>query len=102
MPQDEFNNCVVAAKVRRQADRRSVGWLCRRGGMRFPTCWAAGDRRQGGGGSGCWRADRRAVCGRRERAVQPERLLVSYQPTLLASCVESYRLPNPIKSCPER
>src|SRR4051812_50064543 len=71
---DKKSPTIVAAKVRRQAGRRSVEWLCRRGDKRFPIYWVAGDGRRGGGGSGCWRADRRAVCGRRERAARPGRL----------------------------
>src|ERR1700738_4186522 len=35
--QKEFNNC--RAKVRRQGDRRSVEWLCRRDGRRLRACW---------------------------------------------------------------
>jgi hypothetical protein len=69
--QKEFKN--REARVRRPADRRSVGWHCRRGGRRLRACWRAGDRGRVGGGSGCWRGDRRAVCGRRERAARPER-----------------------------
>jgi len=60
------------AWVRRPADRRSVGWLCRRGGRRLRACWPADDGGRGGDGSGCWRAGRRDVCGRTERAAQPE------------------------------
>ena len=70
--QEEFNN--RRAQVRRRADRRSVGWLCRRGGRRLRVCWPAGDGGRGGGGSGCWRAGRTGVCGRTERAARPERL----------------------------
>src|SRR6202158_4791254 len=72
--QKDSNNRVGNVTVMQRADRRSVGWLCRRGGMRFPACWAAGDVRQAYGGIGCWRADRRAVCGRTERAAQSARL----------------------------
>src|SRR6266403_5325388 len=38
--QEEFNN--RGAQVRRRVDRRSVGWLCRRGGRRLRVCWPAG------------------------------------------------------------
>ena len=69
--QKEFNN--RDAEVRRRADRRSVGWLCRRGGRRFRACCPAGDGHRGDGGSGCGRVVRRAVCGRRGRAGQLER-----------------------------
>src|SRR6202035_5856805 len=37
--QKEFNNC--RGKVRRQGDRRSVEWLCRRDGRRLRACWPA-------------------------------------------------------------
>src|SRR5258708_4790240 len=70
--QKEFNN--RGARVRRQGDRRSVEWLCRRDGRRLRVCWPAGGGGWGGGGSGYWRAGRTAVCGRRERAAQPEPL----------------------------
>src|SRR5580704_6496582 len=70
--QEEFNNRV--AQVKRPGDRRSVEWLCRRGGRRLRVCWPAGAGGWGGGGSGYWRAGRTAVCGRRERAAQPEPL----------------------------
>jgi hypothetical protein len=66
----EFDNC--RAKVRRQGDRRSVEWLCRRDGRRLRACWPACDGCQGSGESGCWRAGRRAVCERTERAAPPE------------------------------
>jgi len=72
--QEDSNNRVANVTIMRQGDRRSAGWLCRRGGMRFPACWTAGDGQQAYGGIGCWRADRRAVCGRRGRAAQPVRL----------------------------
>src|SRR5207248_7376377 len=71
--QKEFNNC--RAKVRRQGDRRSVEWLCRRDGRRLRACWPACDGCQGSGESGCWRAGRRAVCERTGRAGRPEPLL---------------------------
>src|SRR6202040_3611467 len=67
--QEEFNNRV--AQVKRPGDRRSVEWLCRRGGRRLQVCWPAGAGGWGGGGSGCWRVGRKAVCGRRERAATP-------------------------------
>src|SRR6202040_3610130 len=70
--QEEFNNRF--AQVKRPGDRRSVGWLCRRGGRRLRACWRAGAGDWGGGGSGYWRAGRTAVCGRRERAAQREPL----------------------------
>src|SRR5258708_25126098 len=70
--QEEFNN--RGAEVKRPGDRRSVEWLCRRGGRRLRVCWPAGAGGWGGGGSGYWRAGRTAVCGRRERAAQPEPL----------------------------
>src|ERR1700688_1277286 len=70
--QEEFNNRV--AQVKRPGDRRSVEWLCRRGGRRLRVCWPAGAGGWGGGGTGYWRAGRTAVCGRRERAAQPEPL----------------------------
>src|SRR3984893_17539893 len=70
--QEEFNNRV--AQVKRPGDRRSVEWLCRRGGRGVRVCWPAGAGGWGGGGSGYWRAGRTAVCGRRERAAQPEPL----------------------------
>src|SRR6201981_2043230 len=70
--QEEFNNRV--AQVKRPGGRRSVEWLCRRGGRRLRVCWPAGAGGWGGGGSGYWRAGRTAVCGRRERAAQPEPL----------------------------
>jgi hypothetical protein len=38
--QEEFNN--RGAQVRRRVARRSVGWLCRRGGRRLRVCWPAG------------------------------------------------------------
>jgi predicted acyl esterase len=38
--QEEFNNRV--AQVKRPGDRRSVEWLCRRGGRRLGVCWRAG------------------------------------------------------------
>src|SRR6516162_2195716 len=60
--QKEFDNCC--AKVRRQGDRRSVEWLCRRDGRRLRACWPACDGCQGSGESGCWRAGRRGVCER--------------------------------------
>ena len=62
------------AWVRRPADRRSVEWLGRRGGRRLRACWRVGDGGRGGDGSGCWRAGRRAVCGRTKRAARPEPL----------------------------
>ncbi len=62
------------AWVRRPADRRSVEWLGRRGGRRLRACWRVGDRGRGGDGSGCWRAGRRAACGRTKRAARPEPL----------------------------
>jgi hypothetical protein len=71
--QKEFNNC--RAKVRRQGDRRSVEWLCRRDGRRLRACSPACDGCQGSGESGCWQAGRRAVCERTGRAGRPERLL---------------------------
>src|ERR1700732_5622124 len=70
--QEEFNNRV--AQVKRPGDRRSVEWLCRRGGRRLRVCWPAGAGGWGGGGRGHWRAGRTAVCGRRERAAAPEPL----------------------------
>src|ERR1700746_2729049 len=69
--QKEFNNC--RAKVRRQGDRRSVEWLCRRDGRRLRACWPVCDGCQGSGESGCWQAGRRAVCertGKRGGAVE--------------------------------
>jgi hypothetical protein len=71
--QKEFNNC--RGKVRRQGDRRSVEWLCRRDGRRLRACWPACNGCQGNGESGCWRAGRRAVCERTGRAGRPEPLL---------------------------
>src|ERR1700757_1791357 len=62
--QGEFNN--RGAQVRRRVDRRSVGWLCRRGGRRLRVCWPAGAGGRDGGGSGYWRAGRTGVCGRQE------------------------------------
>src|SRR6266550_2128224 len=53
---EEFNN--RGAQVRRRVDRRSVGWLCRRGGRRLRVCWSAGAGGRDGGGSGYWRAGR--------------------------------------------
>lgn len=70
--QKEFNN--RRAKVRRQGDRRSVEWLCRRDGRRLRACWPACDGCQGSGESGYWRAGRRAVCERTGRAGRPEPL----------------------------
>ena len=70
--QKEFNS--RDAEVRRPADRRSVEWLGRRGGRRLRACWRVGDGGRGGDGSGCWRAGRRAVCGRTKRAARPEPL----------------------------
>src|ERR1700680_826297 len=70
--QEEFNN--RGAEVRRRVDRRSVGWLCRRGGRRLRVCWPAGAGGRDGGGSGYWRAGRTAVCGRTGRGARPERL----------------------------
>src|ERR1700719_3687037 len=58
--QEEFNNRV--AQVKRPGDRRSVEWLCRRGGRRLRVCWPAGAGGWGGGESGYWRAGRTAVC----------------------------------------
>src|SRR6201998_4629905 len=52
-PEDSKNR---EAWVRRPADRRSVGWLCRRGGRRLRACWPAGG---GGRGSGEWGGCRR-------------------------------------------
>jgi hypothetical protein len=72
--QADSNKHVGNVTVMQRADRRSAGWLCRHGGMRFPACCAAGDRQQAYGGIGCWRGDRRAACGRRGRAAQPVRL----------------------------
>src|SRR5580692_10567360 len=63
--QEEFNN--RGAQVRRRVDRRSVGWLCRRGGRRLRVCWPAGAGGRDGGGSGYWRAGRTGVCGRTGR-----------------------------------
>src|SRR6516162_393210 len=71
--QKEFDNCC--AKVRRQGDRRSVEWLCRRDGRRLRACWPACDGCQGSGESGCWRAGRRGVCERTGRGGRPEPLL---------------------------
>src|ERR1700757_1041286 len=71
--QKEFNK--READVRRQADRRSAEWLCRRGGRRLRVCCRAGNGRWGDGGSGCWRVGRRAACGRTERAGRPVPLL---------------------------
>src|SRR4029077_4269196 len=62
------------AWVRRPADRRSVEWLGRRGGRGVRACGRVGDGGGGGDGSGCWRAGRRAVCGRTKRAARPEPL----------------------------
>src|SRR5438445_6918958 len=70
--QEEFNN--RGAQVRRRVDRRSVGWLCRRGGRRLRVCWPAGAGGRDGGGSGYWRAGRTGVCGRTGRGARPERL----------------------------
>jgi hypothetical protein len=70
--QEEFNN--RGAEVRRRVDRRSVGWLCRRGGRRLRVCWPAGAGGRDGGGSGYWRAGRTGVCGRTGRGARPERL----------------------------
>src|SRR6202163_2117668 len=70
--QEEFNN--RGAQVRRRVDRRSVGWLCRRGGRRLRVCWPAGAGGRGGGGSGYWRGGRTGVCGRTGRGARPERL----------------------------
>src|ERR1700730_15984364 len=67
--QEEFNN--RGAEVRRRVDRRSVGWLCRRGGRRLRVCWPAGVGGRDGGGSGYWRAGRRAVCERTGRGARP-------------------------------
>ena len=64
--ESDNRNCEVA--VTRRADRRCVGWLCRRGDRRLPACWRADDVRWGGGGSDCERVGRRAVCERRGRA----------------------------------
>src|SRR5207248_2917878 len=61
--------------ARRQGDRRSVEWLCRRDGRRLRACWLVCDGCQGSGESGCWRAGRRAVCERTGRAGRPEPLL---------------------------
>ncbi len=72
--QKDSNNHVGNVTVMRRANRRHVGWLCRRGGMRFPACWAAGDGQQAYGGIGCWQVAHRAVCGRTEIAAQPVRL----------------------------
>src|SRR6266403_2209757 len=49
----EFNN--RRARFRRQGDRRSVEWLCRRDGRQLRACWPACDGCRGGGESGCWR-----------------------------------------------
>src|ERR1700747_1455600 len=70
--QEEFNN--RGTQVRRRVDRRSVGWLCRRGGRRLRVCWPAGAGGRGGGGSGYGGAGRRAVCERTGRGARPERL----------------------------
>src|ERR1700730_737673 len=67
--QEEFNN--RGAEVRRRVDRRSVGWLCRRGGRRLRVCWPAGVGGRDGGGSGYWRAGRRGVCERTGRGARP-------------------------------
>jgi hypothetical protein len=72
--QKDSNNHVGDVTVMPRADRRSVGWLCRHGGMRLPACWAAGDGQRAYGEIGCWRADRRAVCGRAEIVARPGRL----------------------------
>ena len=73
--QEESENCTGPVDVRQQADRRCVGWLCRRGDRRLLACWPADGGRRGGDGSGCERVGRRAVCGRRGRAGRPERPL---------------------------
>ena len=73
--QEESENCTGQVDVRQQADRRCVGWLCRRGDRRLLACWPADGGRRGGDGSGCERVGRRAVCGRRGRAGRPERPL---------------------------
>src|SRR5260221_14362357 len=70
--QEEFNN--RGAQVKRPGDRRSVEWLCRRGGRRLRVCWPAGAGGWGGGGSGYWRAGRPAGWGRRGKAGRPEPL----------------------------
>src|SRR5208283_1968198 len=59
--QEESENCTGQVHVRQQADRRCVGWLCRRGDRRLLACWPADGGRRGGGGSGCGRVGRRAV-----------------------------------------
>src|ERR1700730_7119426 len=72
--QKESDNRDCEEDVRRRADRRCVGWLCRRGDRRLRACWPGDDGWWGGGGSGCGRAGRRAACGRRGRAGPPGRL----------------------------
>src|SRR5208283_1926127 len=37
--QEESENCTGQVDVRQQADRRCVGWLCRRGDRRLLACW---------------------------------------------------------------
>src|ERR1700730_16905607 len=70
--QKESDNRDWEEDVRLRADRRCVGWLCRRGDRRLRACWRGDDGWWGGGGSGCGRVGRRAVCGRRGRAGPPE------------------------------
>src|SRR5439155_13888902 len=73
----EFNNC--RAKVRQQADRQSVEWLCRRDGGRLRACWPVCDGCQGTGESGCRRGGRRAVCQRTGRAGRPKPQPVAFE-----------------------
>src|SRR6266581_3539776 len=60
--------------TRQRAHRRFFGWLCRRGGRRLRAGCLDSGGDPGGGGSGCWRSVRRAVCGRAETVAQPARL----------------------------
>jgi hypothetical protein len=64
-----------AVRLQREGGRH-FRWLCRLDDRRPRAgCWV-GVADPGGGGTGCWRAVRTAVCGRTERAARPGCLLM--------------------------
>lgn len=72
--QGDFNIDIGAVR-RLPTTRQFVGWLCRRGGMRFRAGSVGGVLGLARGGSGCWRVVRTDVCGKIETAARPGHLL---------------------------
>ena len=71
--QGDFNIDIGAVR-RLPTTRQFVGWLCRRGGMRFRAGSVGGVLGLARGGSGCWRVVRTDVCGKIETAARPGHL----------------------------